>query len=642
MSALCLLFLEFYLSPVQAQVTPYHLNGNAYQEDCNCYTLTPAEFTKSGSIWNINKIDLTQSFDFIFNVFLGCNDATGADGIVFVLQAISTSIGGLGGGLGYEGISPSIGVAIDTWQNTPNNDPAFDHIAIHQNGDINHSSINNLAGPVTTLVGNDNIEDCKWHTLRINWNAGSKILQASIDGVLRVSTTVDMVNSVFNGDPKVFWGFTAATGGANNHQRICTSLNPGFLLGNLQTCFPTPVQFIDSSASFGSIVKWYWDFGDGSVDSIHKTPPPHYYPSPGNYAVKLKILGNNGCISDTFTRSIVIGSQPVAEFNYQPSIPCQNTPIDFKDLSHVQFGTINNWQWDVGGKIFTVQNPTFVSTSPLTVPVKLSVSTIEGCVSNNITKSLTINPGPIVDFAVNDICADTPAVLKGINLDQSIPIRQWDWDFGDLKKGNGLVVQHLYADKGKYNIQLRVVADNGCISNPVDKSITVYKTRAFAGNDTIVAQNQSITLLGSGDGLFIWSPATGLSDPTILQPIATLQKDASYILTAFTPVGCVSKDTLQIKVYKGPAFYVPNAFTPNGDAKNDQFRILAVGMAKIDFFRVYNRYGQLVYSSNNYLPGWDGTIGGVLQPSGSYVWMVRGKDFAGKDYFKKGTVTLIR
>jgi gliding motility-associated-like protein len=203
-------------------------------------------------------------------------------------------------------------------------------------------------------------------------------------------------------------------------------------------------------------------------------------------------------------------------------------------------------------------------------------------------------------------------------------------------------MEHVYSKGGAFNISLTAVADNGCSSIPVVKPVNVYKTSAFAGYDTLAATNQSITLQGRGEGSFIWSPANGLSDPTSLNPVATLQQDAEYVLTAYTTAGCVNTDTVKIKVYKGPDFYVPNAFTPNGDEKNDRFRCLAVGMASIDFFNVYNRYGQLVFSSGKYEPGWDGTVRGVKQPTGTYVWMARGKDFNGKIHLRKGTVTLIR
>lgn len=639
-SVLC---LECCLQSALSQQTPYHLNGDAYKEDCNCYTLTPAVDNKSGSIWNINKIDLTQPFDYKFNIYLGCVDADGADGIVFVLQPISTSIGSLGGGIGYEGVSPSIGITIDTWQNSNNSDPSYDHIAIHKNGDINHTSPNNLAGPVTALAGKDDIEDCQWHTLRIIWNPATNTLQADVDGIERVKANIDLVGTVFSGDPKVFWGFTAATGGSNNHQRICTSLNPGFTFPVGQvTCYPTPIQFIDSSASFGSILKWYWDFGDGTTDSINQTPVPHVYPGPGNYEVSLKILGNNGCVSDTFKKTVIAGSEPEAAFDFSPPIACQNTPLNFKDLSKVQYGTINSWSWDLAGQSVSVQNPVYVSPSAGTIPVQLKVKTKEGCVSDLTSQTVKINPIPRVDFRAIDVCADTAATVSGINLDPAINITQWTWQFGEGQKTVGINAQHIYSKGGDFKVSLIATAENGCTSVPVEKPITVFKTRAFAGYDTIAAQNQSITLQASGEGLFIWSPASGLSDPTILNPVATLQRDAEYILKAYTIAGCENTDTVRIKVYKGPDFYVPNAFTPNGDEKNDHFRCLAVGMASIDFFNVYNRYGQLVFSSASYRPGWDGTVRGIKQPAGTYVWMVRGKDFTGKTHMKKGTVTLVR
>src|ERR1041384_3541107 len=165
---LMVLLLLVYGKITAQVVNPYFMNGSAIQENCNCYTLTPDLTTQSGSVWNVNKISLLNSFDYKFDVFLGCEDG-GADGIVFVLQPISVSVGSNGGGLGYENVSPSIGVAIDTWQNTINSDPFEDHIAIHRNGDINHNTANNLAGPVSALANGANIEDCKSHSLRIVW-----------------------------------------------------------------------------------------------------------------------------------------------------------------------------------------------------------------------------------------------------------------------------------------------------------------------------------------------------------------------------------------------------------------------------------------------------------------------------------------
>ncbi|RYZ32710.1 MAG: PKD domain-containing protein, partial [Sphingobacteriales bacterium] len=395
---------------VSAQaVNPYHMNGSARQENCNCYTLTPDLTTQSGSVWNVNKISLLNSFDYKFDVFLGCADGSGADGIVFVLQPISISVGSTGGGLGYENVSPSIGVAIDTWQNTADSDPSEDHISIHRNGDIDHSSSNNLAGPVSALANGGNIEDCQVHSFRIIWNAVTKKLSAQVDGVDRVETTIDMVRDVFANDPMVFWGFTASTGGSRNLQRFCTSLNAAFTLPpDQQTCFPVTIPFNDSSASFGDIVKWDWDFGDGTKSNL-KIPAPHSYAAPGNYDVKLSIVGNNGCTSDTFKKRIVVGSKPVADFRIDPGIVCDSSPVFFRDQSTVQFGTISDWNWSVRGSPYATSSPgplMFQATGPGLA--SLTVRTREGCISEPVTQNFEVKKRPDISFTIGDICAGDP------------------------------------------------------------------------------------------------------------------------------------------------------------------------------------------------------------------------------------------
>ena len=168
------------------EVNPYHLNGSASQNSCNCYTLTPDQLNQSGSLWKKTKIDLNQPFDFKFEVNLGCQDGAGADGIAFLLQPISTEVGATGAGLGFQGIQPSLAVSIDTWQNPTHGDPYYDNIAIHQDGDIdNFNTPKLLSGPVSVTF-DGNIEDCAWYTFRIIWDPVVQHIQAEVDGVLRV------------------------------------------------------------------------------------------------------------------------------------------------------------------------------------------------------------------------------------------------------------------------------------------------------------------------------------------------------------------------------------------------------------------------------------------------------------------------
>jgi len=210
-------------SPFGKIIAQFQLNGTAIQVNDSCYQLTPATDFVAGSIWNLDKINLNESFQVIMDLNFGCKDMDGADGIVFGFQPVSTSIGEAGEGIGFQGVSPSIGIEFDTWQNLNLFDPTFDHIAIIKNGDLNHNTSNTVAGPVQANAANPNIEDCNFHALRVNWDAEKHLLEVFFDCTLRLSYTGDIVNDIFNGDPNVFWGFTSATGGANNVQEVCFS-----------------------------------------------------------------------------------------------------------------------------------------------------------------------------------------------------------------------------------------------------------------------------------------------------------------------------------------------------------------------------------------------------------------------------------
>lgn len=183
----------------------------------------------------------------------------------------------------------------------------------------------------------------------------------------------------------------------------------------------------------------------------------------------------------------------------------------------------------------------------------------------------------------------------------------------------------------------------GCPKPGVDQVIVTVRPKilAFAGNDTSVVIGQPLQLNASGADLYSWSPALYLSNSSIPNPIALLSDNQTYILKAFTEEGCFALDTIRIKLFKtGPDIFVPNAFVPSG--KNRVLRPIPVGIAQFEFFRVYNRMGQLVFQSSNPSYGWDGTIGGYLQGSGTYVWVAGGIDYTGKKILRKGTAILVR
>lgn len=166
---------------------------------------------------------------------------------------------------------------------------------------------------------------------------------------------------------------------------------------------------------------------------------------------------------------------------------------------------------------------------------------------------------------------------------------------------------------------------------------------AFAGNDTAAVAGQPLQLHGSGATFFDWQPPTYLNRNDISDPIALLNDNFGYVMKTYTKEGCFAYDTIHIRIFKTkPDIFVPNAFHAGSGGTNNTLRPIPVGIRSIDYFRVYNRWGQLVYQTTDASRGWDGTIGGKTQDTGTYVWMVEGTDYTGKRVFHKGVAVLIR
>ncbi|HEY5369279.1 MAG TPA: PKD domain-containing protein [Hanamia sp.] len=195
----------------------------------------------------------------------------------------------------------------------------------------------------------------------------------------------------------------------------------------------------------------------------------------------------------------------------------------------------------------------------------------------------------------------------------------------------------------RYVVQVNDIL--GCPKPAFDTvTVKVEKLVANAGpRDTSIVVGQPLQLNGKGSEFYQWSPPDGLSNANIANPIALLTENKEYILTVKSIAGCTAVDTIDVKVFKvKPDIYVPNGFTPNGDGKNDIFMPIPIGIKSLIYFKVYNRLGQLMYSTHQMNEGWDGTFKGNPQSTGVFVWIAKGIDYLSKTITEKGNVTLIR
>jgi len=221
-------------------------------------------------------------------------------------------------------------------------------------------------------------------------------------------------------------------------------------------------------------------------------------------------------------------------------------------------------------------------------------------------------------------------------------VKSWNWSFGDLTSSRIADPSHHYFPNGKYSASLIAVSNAGCISDSATKNIVINKIYPNAGNDTVLSVHEPLQLHASGGENYQWLPTTGLNNSNIADPIAVLDRDESYILIITNNDGCEARDTLNIKVYKGPEVYLPNAFTPNGDGHNDVLKLVAPGIRTLNYFRIYNKSGILLFETSDMKKGWDGSFSGRTQPAGAYIWMLSATDINGKKFFKKGVAILIR
>lgn len=421
-------------------------------------------------------------------------------------------------------------------------------------------------------------------------------------------------------------------------------------------CFPLLVDFEDTVARG---LKYRWLFDDGTPEEETTTPfKSHVFQLPGTYKVRLVAIDDRECVpTDTSYQDIIVGTDRVtADFSFFKLPPCVNFTMQFDNLSvapaRFPFGP-SSFIWEFGDgtpKRITGPGPvTHTFPAQGAYNVKLSIEDPVYCNAPvAITKTVRIATDLTADFSMTPDPACTPLTYQFKNL--SFNGQTFTWDFGDGTTFTGFAPPlKTYATTGTYRVKLTATDPNTCnVTDDTTKILVVLPgtppQAAFTYSPNPSLENTPTQFInGSTNALrYNWDFGDGnqstQSNPQH-QYVASAINDVCLIAT--NAQGCA--DTVCQKVESIIVIYydVPNAFTPNGDGKNDKVAVRGFGIIKVNF-RIYNRWGQLVFQSTDPSQGWDGYYQGRLQPMDVYGYTLEVEMYTGERFTKKGDITLLR
>ena len=320
----------------------------------------------------------------------------------------------------------------------------------------------------------------------------------------------------------------------------------------------------------------------------------------------------------------------------------------------VQFNGVSSapgpltWEWDFGDG-FTSSGANPVHTFPLSqqfYTVKVRILPANGC--GVVERSKIIYPRGIMinaDFDITMKCDSILVNFHNVSEVQPDPTSlHYTWNFGDGNTSTDVNPVHRYDARLNYNVTLSVQSGTSCLNRSVTKTVHLEPFSIQAPTDKVINPGESVQLFVSGPATnFSWTPPVNLSDPLISNPVANPVFSTTYVVTGTNDAGCKDTDTVFIKVKQLPGIYVPSAFTPNNDGRNDIFRPILSDEFVLKEFVIYNRWGDVIFRTTETGAGWDGKVSGRIQSSGVFVWRVSAIDMrTGLKEEKSGTFTTIR
>ena len=417
----------------------------------------------------------------------------------------------------------------------------------------------------------------------------------------------------------------------------------GFDASTKGTCFKNnSFVFTNSSTLAVGSMKYLWNFGDTNTDTSRNVT--HSYTQPGTYTVRLTATSNKGCPNDS-AFDVTVYPDPVVGFTVPNAQQCfGNNLFNFINNSTVLTGTMQ-YAWYFGdGTVAGTRDVVHSYAVPGEYTAKMVVVTDKGCTDSS-SSMVKILKYAVADFAVEPICTNIRLPLFNRTINTSPSISTFLWDFGNGATSTAQNPVYSYPAAGKYDIQLSV-SNIQCPQTVSVKKLAVVIDAPAAGTryaDVEAVMNFPEKLKARQiANTVLWTPAANLDFATSFRPNFKGLTSQLYYVQLKTNTGCLTVDTQFVVIKKKIDILVPTSFTPNGDGLNDYLYPTLMGFKKLNYFRVYDRWGKVLFQTQTEQPGWDGRLKGEKVATQTVVWMVEAVDVDGVAHKKQGTTVVIR
>ncbi|MCB9223559.1 MAG: gliding motility-associated C-terminal domain-containing protein [Crocinitomicaceae bacterium] len=406
--------------------------------------------------------------------------------------------------------------------------------------------------------------------------------------------------------------------------------------GNMYACTNEPAIDLSGSVS-GPTTTGTWSGGAGTFTPDNNTLTAGYVPTAseilsGSVNLILTSTNNGNCLAVNDQVTLTFVAPPTANFSYTDA--CENDTIFLNDFSLNGFGSIVSWHYDLAdGDSAITPNASHIYSTNGTYDVILTIESSAGCVDKD-TNTVTVFDNPISSFSYTSSCDNDLVVISF--TDQSTvgngTINYWYYDFGGMGSQAVQNPSHLFTGYGNFTITQIVKTTDGCS----DTSIQILpippspEAGFFWSSNNGLNVGAEFTFIDTSNNAVSWYWDLGngsTSTDSIPETVYFANGDYDVTLWATSSIGCVDSITRTITistVTNEITQLIPNAISPNGDGKNDWWKLDFIPLAYPDAqVVIVNRWGQTIYESIGYSNPWDGTFNGELVPEGNYYYIIK-------------------